>query len=198
MMQGAFSEDLASGSAAFTPQYAQLQMQPNPTQLEILGSYVEQYLIPKLNGFITAAPTDPNLQPLHRFIFSCAFTMPSELFIALLNKYYPEMLNQNDPNFEQHYLLRSFLIQFNKLCIGEVDINHQLFSHVFDPKISPKKDSPTKKRMVATFIQNQLRPHVEIPGLMEDTYVHQANLWLIQQHGASINAVHSARKKLFF
>lgn len=148
-----------------------------PVQEEILYNYIDYNVTPNFEGFISAAPTAPcDLRPLHYFILNQAYLLPSEIFMALLEKFYIPT-SPNNPNFEQNQHLRTFLISFNKLCNEQMDVNLQLFATVFDSRLSPKKNSPAKRRLVADFLK------AHIPAELTDNttfncFVASANEWL--------------------
>lgn len=153
-----------------------------PAQEEILYDYLDQNVAPNFEGFICAAPTIPcDLRPLHYFILKQAYLLPSNTFIALLEKFYISP-SQDSPQFEQNRHLRTFLISFNKLCNEETDVNLPLFATVFDSRLSPKKNSPAKRKLVADFFKAHI-PEEVTNSTTSNCFVASANEWLNNYRG---------------
>ncbi|MGE3317920.1 MAG: hypothetical protein AB7I18_01380 [Candidatus Berkiella sp.] len=172
-----------------------------PSQIDILQSYIDCYLNTTFQGFISAAPTYPvDLRPLHRYILSQAYSLKTEIFAALLTKFYPPA-SPEDATFEQNTQLRAFLLTFNRICNEQADVNQPLFACVFDNKLSPKKNSPVKRKLVADFFKARINPEFSAPDIMTNCFVKEAILskesLLGENCGTSVSST-SVRRRLFF
>jgi hypothetical protein len=159
-----------------TPQY---QQSLSTTQESILTDFFTLQLAPRFQAFIEAAPSNPNMGPLRIFIIANAFTMASSNYSAFLNKYYPEV-KDHDLTYEQNMSFRELFISFNRLCIGELDINHWLYAAVFDCRLSPSKlNSPTKRNLVNCIFKMQFKKTFDISLVDSDPLVESARDWIM-------------------
>ncbi|HRE31769.1 MAG TPA: hypothetical protein PLD88_07345, partial [Candidatus Berkiella sp.] len=84
----------------------------------------EKHLLSHFQDFIAAAPrVNPDMRPLRRYIIIKAISLSSHTFKKLLEKYYPAPPADNI-TYQQNISFREILLAFNKLCLGEIDINH--------------------------------------------------------------------------
>ncbi|MCS5709963.1 hypothetical protein [Candidatus Berkiella aquae] len=151
------------------------------TQKSVLKSYFEKHLLPHFEDFVAAAPSShPDMRPLRQFIIIKAVSLSSHTFEQLLAKYYPIVTN-TDNTFIQNVSFRNVLLAFNKLCLGEIDINHALYNYVFDPRYSPTKtSSPTKRNLVTAFLHQKLCKKFPSSSYVNDLLVKHALSWIEQ------------------
>lgn len=182
-------------SPAYTIQYPANSSSLSPTQEEIFLQYYEFYFAPTLKTFVESAPKSPNLQPTRQFIILQAVKLDCEIFLQFLNVFYPA-LTEHHPNFAQNTQCREFMLAFNALCKGQTDINHILFTHIFDTRISPNKtNSPTKRNLLVGSLKKKIYEEFVEHDIMQDRYVQTMNLWLKDM--PPMTSAPTARKQLF-
>ncbi|MGE3317921.1 MAG: hypothetical protein AB7I18_01385 [Candidatus Berkiella sp.] len=126
----------------------------NPTQTDILNTYFEQYLKEPFTLFITLAPSE--FKETRIGLLRSALDTPPEYFAQILAENFP-CVPETDPTYEQNAHFRSKLIAFNQLCLGKIDVNHELYTAVFDQRFAKKENSPTKHKMLSSFFNSAIR-----------------------------------------
>lgn len=153
MNGGASNNDALESNNPFLVNYGSKGL--NNTQTVILQTYFEQHLEGFFQQFITLAHA--SLQTVRVNIISQALIQDTQGFIALLAAHYPAV-SADDPTYIQNQHFREKLMAFNQLCTGKLDVNHELYSTVFDTRISSAiNHSPTKHNLIANFFKKVVR-----------------------------------------
>lgn len=161
----------------FTSQYKLTDMQET-----FLQEYFENTIKDSFKKFIDIAPQKPlNLRPLHAYLIRTSLIVASALYEKFLEHYYPPVKPEHKA-YQQNVYLRELLKSFNKLCKGEIDINHPFYAQIFDLRLTSKNiDSPTKRHIVSSFFKKKVMDLIRDQMDEEDECLIAAKDWLRQK-----------------
>ncbi len=189
MTNGPYNEDQFEGQdlapevgAPLTFQFEGHPKGLTETQRQLMQTYFDEQIRDNFTQFVNVAPQP--LQPLRQLIIAYAPIVVCDSFEKFINQFYPAVPD-SDESSQQNQFFRQLLSSFNRLCNNNIDIDHPLYTTIFDPRFSPtKQSSPTKRNLVTCFFKNRIKEHFHFSE--NDQFVSQALAWL-KESGAQFN-----------
>ncbi len=134
----------------------------NATQLSLVAAYFEGKFKPGFEKFIEVVE-DHEMKSLRAYLIVCALSLAPEFYEPLFNFYYPPV-EETSTFYPQNSYFRELVLNFNKLCLGKISVDNEIYSQIFDPRLSSQSsttNSPTKKILLSRAIAIELRSFVQ-------------------------------------